>query len=63
MSKISWTDETTIIKTPITADPYSLFAGICSLCGKWIHWAEPYLEGEVGLDDQHIDCDKAYLDF
>jgi len=52
-----------IIKTPITDDPYSLFAGICSVCGKWIHWAEPHLTGEAGLDERHIDCDKPYLDF
>ena len=44
-----------IIETPITDDPYSLFAGICSLCGKWIHWAELHLVDEFGLEKRHID--------
>ncbi len=52
-----------IIETPITDDPYSMFAGICAHCGNWIHWAEPHLMDEFRLEDYHIDCNKAYLDF
>ena len=53
--------ENAIIETPITDDPYSMFAGICFLCGKWIHWAEPHLEGV--LEELHINCDDTYLDY
>ena len=52
-----------IITTPIkTDDPYTEFAGICSECGRWIHWAEPHLVGEF-LEERHINCDYAYMTF
>ena len=54
---------TAIIETPITDDPYSLFAGICGHCGKWIHWAEAHISDEFGLEDFHIDCKQAYLNY
>jgi hypothetical protein len=55
--------ETAIIETPITDDPYSMYAGICGHCGKWIHWAETYIEDELGLEQFHLDCDNTYLNY